>query len=144
MIKITLPIDFFLKIGITKNFNLITSMLAQQLSRRHDETILIELGDTISVTGMNNIEDLQLILTDIQCSAIRFRNTMIDAREKNSKPIMKLLVGISEREVVDDMSLLYIMCFTISQVIYYTKTPLESIYKTIDELYGQTVVYHDK
>lgn len=119
-------------------------MLAQQLSKRHDETILIELGDTISVTGMDNIEDLQLILTDIQCSAIRFRNTMIDAREKNSKPIMKLLVGISEREVVDDMSLLYIMCFTISQVIYYTKTPLESIYKTIDELYGQTVVYHDK
>jgi hypothetical protein len=144
MIKITLPIDFFLNIGITKNYNLITSMLSQQLSKRHGESIMVELGDSITISGTSNIEDLQLILTDIQCSAIRFRNTMIDVREKNSKPIMKLLVGISEREVVDDMSLLYIMCFTVSQVIYYTKTPLESIYKTIDELYGQTVVYHDK
>jgi len=87
---------------------------------------------------------LNLVLSDIQCSAIRFRNTLLDLSEKPSKPIMNFLVGVSEYQLIEDDSLLYILCFTLAQVTYFNKTNIIEIHDTIDSLYDQTVSYHAK
>ena len=143
MLKISLPIDYFLSIGITSQFNLLTSMLSQQLSDRHNMTITIEIGETIQITG-GDLMTLNLVLSDIQCSAIRFRNTLLDLSEKPSKPIMNFLVGVSEYQLIEDDSLLYILCFTLAQVTYFNKTNIIEIHDTIDSLYDQTIGSHAK
>jgi hypothetical protein len=143
MLKISLPIDYFLSIGITNQFNLLTSMLSMQLSDRHNMSITIEIGETIQITG-GDLMTLNLVLSDIQCSAIRFRNTLLDLSEKPSKPIMNFLVGVSEYQLIEDDSLLYILCFTLAQVTYFNKTNIIEIHDTIDSLYDQTVSYHAK
>jgi hypothetical protein len=143
MLKISLPIDYFLSIGITSQFNLLTSMLSQQLSDRHNFPITIEIGECLSISG-GDLLLLNLVLTDIQCSAIRFRNTLLDLSEQSGKPIMNLLVGISEFEIIHDESLMYILCFSLAQVAYFSKADISKVQSTLDSLFEQTVGYHVK
>ncbi len=140
MIMIHLPIDYFNEAAVS-DYNHACAMISSKISKRFKEDIMVELSDHLEIHNCD-LESAQVLMSYLLEEQIRLRRQVLDLDERTGKSLMRLLIGISQRNVLRDSDLMYILAFSLVQIMFFNDVEVDDMYEQLKSLYSKTQEYH--